>query len=127
MTDSTLPPDPLSAAAIRARLVVLGGASSGDRAPQIVVIDECASTNDLALERLRLGDVGRFVIAADVQHAGRGRRGATWRTVPGEALAFSIGRAFTRPLSALGGLSLAIGASVAQSLQALGGRDSRWQ
>ena len=48
------------------------------------------SSNDLAAQWLRDGAPGGAVIVADEQRAGRGRRGRTWYTPPGVALALSV-------------------------------------
>jgi BirA family biotin operon repressor/biotin-[acetyl-CoA-carboxylase] ligase len=50
----------------------------------------CASTND-EVRALGLGGApGGDIVVADVQTAGRGRRGAAWFGTPGESLTFSI-------------------------------------
>jgi BirA family biotin operon repressor/biotin-[acetyl-CoA-carboxylase] ligase len=48
------------------------------------------STNDRAWELLRLGDDGTAVVA-DLQTAGRGRRGRSWTSPPGVNLMVSVG------------------------------------
>jgi BirA family biotin operon repressor/biotin-[acetyl-CoA-carboxylase] ligase len=48
------------------------------------------STNDRAWELLRQGDEGAAVVA-DLQTAGRGRRGRTWSSPPGVNLMVSVG------------------------------------
>ncbi len=48
------------------------------------------STNDLALEWLRQGAASGATVIADEQLKGRGRKGRTWHTPPGVALAVSV-------------------------------------
>lgn len=48
------------------------------------------STNDLALAWLRDGAASGSVVIADEQLRGRGRKGRTWHTPPGVALAVSV-------------------------------------
>mgnify|MGYP002629382423 CR=1 FL=1 len=50
-------------------------------------LDRCASTNDEA--RARLGDPRVLAVGADVQTAGRGRRGRAWSSPPGCGLYLS--------------------------------------
>ena len=113
--------DELSSHTIRAELTRLGARPWSE----IEVLGGCDSTNDLALERLRAGDAGRFAITTETQSRGRGQRGSSWRTPGGQAIALSIGRVFDRSLGAMAGLSLACGVCVAQSLRALGAHDVR--
>ena len=47
------------------------------------------STNDDALEAARAGAPEGLVIGADLQTAGRGRRGRSWVTAPGDAILMS--------------------------------------
>lgn len=48
------------------------------------------STNDDVLARARVGAPEGLVIGADLQNAGRGRRGRRWVTDPGDALLVSV-------------------------------------
>lgn len=63
---------------------------------------------------------GASVFLADVQTAGRGRRGRAWQTDPDGALAFTVLRRFALPPMRLAPLGPAIGVAVARGLQALG-------
>ncbi|MEO5986506.1 MAG: biotin--[acetyl-CoA-carboxylase] ligase [Candidatus Limnocylindria bacterium] len=56
----------------------------------IEVHDSIPSTNDRARELIAAGIIGRAVVA-EVQTAGRGRRGRTWASPPGANLTLSIG------------------------------------
>ncbi len=51
---------------------------------------ETASTNDDAVAAARGGAAAGLVIGADVQTAGRGRRGRTWAALPGDAVLMSV-------------------------------------
>ena len=51
---------------------------------------ETGSTNDDAAAAARAGAVEGLVIGADLQTAGRGRRGREWTADPGDALLFSV-------------------------------------
>jgi BirA family biotin operon repressor/biotin-[acetyl-CoA-carboxylase] ligase len=61
----------------------------------LVSTGETGSTNDDALEAARLGAPSGAVFVADAQRSGRGRRGSTWTSPPGENLTFSV---LLRPL-----------------------------
>lgn len=52
--------------------------------------DQVGSTNDVAASLVREGAGDLAVVLADEQTAGRGRRGRTWHTPPGAALAVSV-------------------------------------
>ena len=62
---------------------------------QIFHYDEISSTNDIALERSRNAE-DRFVVYADTQTAGRGRRGRTWYSPRGN-LYFSVCLPYSLP------------------------------
>lgn len=78
-----------------------------------------ASTQDWALDSA-LPARGAAVFVADVQTAGRGRRGRAWRTDPDGALAFTVLRRFALPPRQLAPLGPAVGVAVARALHALG-------
>jgi BirA family biotin operon repressor/biotin-[acetyl-CoA-carboxylase] ligase len=79
-----------------------------------------ASTNDDLLARVRAAaDAGvtQFapcLLVADAQTAGRGRNGRPWHSAPGRSLTFSL--AWQPRRADLGGLSLAVGAAIADAL-----------
>lgn len=82
----------------------------------IEVISALPSTNtELRARIARLS--GPMLLAADVQTAGRGRLGRQWHSAPGDSLCFSLAWPFQGPLSRLTGLSLMIGAVVAETLR----------
>ncbi|MGQ2994978.1 MAG: biotin--[acetyl-CoA-carboxylase] ligase [Variovorax sp.] len=74
---------------------------------------ECGSTNTEALAHLREGG-GSLLVSADRQTAGRGRLGRAWQSGDA-ALTFSIALPLPASLD-LSGLSLAVGCTVADTL-----------
>lgn len=72
------------------------------------------STNAELMRRARAGQTEPVVLAAVHQHAGRGRLGRPWVTLPGASLAFSIGVVLAP--ADWSGLSLAVGIAVAEAL-----------
>jgi BirA family biotin operon repressor/biotin-[acetyl-CoA-carboxylase] ligase len=78
------------------------------------------STSTALLEDAAAGAPGGRVLAAEVQTAGRGRRGRSWFSGLGGALTFSLLWRFERPISALGGLSLAASVALLRALRELG-------
>ena len=85
----------------------------------IEVISALPSTNtELRARIARLS--GPMLLAAEVQTAGRGRLGRQWHSAPGDSLCFSLAWPFQGPLSRLSGVSLMIGAVVAETLRSLG-------
>lgn len=109
--------DSLDAAALQARL------ADAPVAFHVEVLGQCESTNTLLLERAAAGAEHATLISCEEQTRGRGRRGATWVTLPGASLAFSLLWRFTSDASTLSGLSLAVGVAVARALETLGARD----
>lgn len=84
------------------------------------VLFETGSTNDY-LYGASMPPPGRpRVVFAELQHAGRGRRGRTWVAPFGTGLTFSIAWTFAEFPADLSALSLAMGVSVAESLRAAG-------
>jgi BirA family biotin operon repressor/biotin-[acetyl-CoA-carboxylase] ligase len=87
---------------------------------QVRLLQETESTNSLLLGLAQQGQGHKTVLAAEWQSGGRGRRGRTWFSVPGGGLTFSLLWRFNRPLTALSGLSLAIGVALARALRGQG-------
>ena len=100
-------------------------AQLGARAPRfcLELLDACASTNTLLLQRARGGAPSGSVIACELQSAGRGRRGKSWQSGLGGSLTFSLLWRFPQGAAGLSGLSLAAGVAVARALAALGVAD----
>lgn len=80
---------------------------------------ECGSTNTEALAHLRDGG-GPLIVSADRQTAGRGRLGRAWQS-DDASLTFSVARPLPAELD-LSGLSLAVGCTVADTLDPAGQR-----
>lgn len=80
---------------------------------------EIASTQQQALAA-DMPATGGAVWLAERQTAGQGQRGRRWTTPLASGVALSVSRRFRRGLPQLSGLSLAVGASVADSVRALG-------
>ena len=57
---------------------------------KIVVFESTASTNDIAWEYAANADNDGLCVLAESQHKGRGRRGRTWFSEPGQSILCSI-------------------------------------
>nr|WP_289623616.1 biotin--[acetyl-CoA-carboxylase] ligase [Paracidovorax valerianellae] len=81
----------------------------------VEVLPSVDSTNTELMRRARAGLAEPTLLVAEQQTAGRGRLGRPWRSAVGDSLTFSLGL----PLAPAdwSGLSLAVGVSVAESLQ----------
>lgn len=80
------------------------------------------STNTRAMERAAQGQSG-YVCLAELQSAGRGRRGRAWVSPFGKNIYLSITWSFDAGAAALEGLSLAVGVALARVLRDLGIED----
>ncbi|MCC2635563.1 MAG: birA [Ramlibacter sp.] len=80
----------------------------------VEVLPQLDSTNTELMRRARTGRADPMLLVAEQQTAGRGRLGRDWHSSAGDSLTFSLGL----PLAPAdwSGLSLAVGASVADSL-----------
>src|SRR3981189_616691 len=78
------PSDRLIATELRAGLA---GCPIGN---EIVVVEETASTNDLAWEAAKRGAAEGFVVFAERQTKGRGQYGRRWESPPYQGLWFSV-------------------------------------
>ena len=96
------------------------GRQVGQQGFSIQVHERIESTNSLLLAQAQQGALHKRVIATEMQFGGRGRRGRTWLAELGMGLTFSVLWRFQRPLTALSGLSLAVGLAVARSLRRIG-------
>ncbi|MFY3385404.1 biotin--[acetyl-CoA-carboxylase] ligase [Paracidovorax sp. MALMAid1276] len=81
----------------------------------VEVLPTIDSTNTELMRRARAGQCGPTLLVAEQQTAGRGRLGRSWQSDAGASLMMSLGL----PLAPRdwSGLSLAVGVSVAESLQ----------
>ena len=84
---------------------------------ELLILERVSSTNDEARALMEKGTAEGAVVAAEVQTAGRGRRGRTWHAADGEGLLFSlILRPPPRYLES-GFLTLLLGAAVARAIR----------
>jgi BirA family biotin operon repressor/biotin-[acetyl-CoA-carboxylase] ligase len=84
----------------------------------VEVLPEIDSTNSELMRRCRAGLGEPVLLVAERQSAGRGRMGRSWHSPPGSSLTFSLGLSLAP--SDWSGLSLAVGVSLAETLNALG-------
>ncbi|RUO78951.1 bifunctional biotin--[acetyl-CoA-carboxylase] ligase/biotin operon repressor BirA [Pseudidiomarina taiwanensis] len=87
------------------------------------------STNDVLKERIRSQQLqSGYVVVAEAQTAGRGRRGRIWQSPFGAHLYLSMYWRLERGMSAAMGLSIAVGVAVAELLQQQGiaGVELKW-
>ncbi len=77
---------------------------------------ETGSTNTDATEAAKRGAPHGALFVSDHQSAGRGRRGATWTSSPGENLLFSLVLRPPGSVQSLTNLTLALGLGVAEAL-----------
>ena len=87
-------------------------------------IHECiGSTNSHVMAKLEVPEDTIHLCLAEMQTAGRGRRGRSWVSPFGKNIYLSIGLFIKRTLADLGGLSLVSGICVVEVLRRLGIRD----
>ncbi|MCP5176620.1 MAG: bifunctional biotin--[acetyl-CoA-carboxylase] ligase/biotin operon repressor BirA [Moraxellaceae bacterium] len=89
---------------------------------------QVASTNDVVAEQLQTLKKSGIVCVAEMQSAGRGRRGRTWFSPPAGTFYGSVGWLFYQGFQVLEGLSLAVGVAVIKALQTQGveGLSLKW-
>ena len=83
----------------------------------LVVRERVESTNDVARELVKTGAGEGTLVVADVQSAGRGRRGRAWFSPPGAGLWCSLVLAAPRDGPDPGFLTLLLGAAIARALK----------
>lgn len=91
-----------------------------DRLSRLELHRQIDSTNAVLMRAAAAGAPGGTVCVAERQTAGRGRRGRSWRSPFGVNLYLSVLWRYPAGPAALGGMSLAAGAVVADTLCALG-------
>lgn len=91
---------------------------------QVQVLREDVSTNSTLMARGRAGEAAACLLVAEHQTAGRGRMGRTWHASRGDSLTFSLGLPCAP--SDWSGLSLAVGAALAEALDASGAIGLKW-
>jgi BirA family biotin operon repressor/biotin-[acetyl-CoA-carboxylase] ligase len=88
------------------------------------VVATIASTNTEMLERAQQGAASGACLAAEIQTAGRGRRGRSWHSAFAASLTFSLLWRFDKGAAQLGGLSLVVGLALVRALRAAGVGDA---
>jgi BirA family biotin operon repressor/biotin-[acetyl-CoA-carboxylase] ligase len=83
------------------------------------VVESIASTNTELMTRAAAGAPSGSCLAAEMQTAGRGRRGRVWQSAFASSLTFSLLWRFDRGAAHLGGLSLVVGLAVIRALREL--------
>ena len=86
----------------------------------VLVLADIESTNAELMRRAVAGAPGGLCLAAEVQTAGRGRRGRVWHSAFGASLTFSLLWRFEKGAAHLGGLSLVVGLAMLRALEKLG-------
>lgn len=86
----------------------------------VSVLQSVDSTNAEALRRLQRRQRPPFIVLAERQTSGRGRRGRNWVSPFGENLYYSLALQIDGGLRQLEGLSLVVGLALLQSLRAAG-------
>lgn len=84
------------------------------------VVPAIGSTNTALLARARTSDIHGRVLSAEVQLAGRGRRGRVWVSPFAENIAVSMGVTVDTSPTRIGAISLVIGLAVARTIESLG-------
>lgn len=105
--------DPLDTAIIAAAL-------SAPARFRIELLESCTSTNSVLLDRAQQGAPSGSVVVSERQSAGRGRRGRSWLSAPGDSLTFSLLWRFPADMPPPAGLSLAVGVATARVLEGVG-------
>lgn len=86
----------------------------------VEVLPSSPSTNTHLMQRAAQGAASGSCVAAELQTAGRGRRGRTWFSGLGNGLTFSLLWRFGMGAGSLGGLSLVAGVALVRALEELG-------
>jgi BirA family transcriptional regulator, biotin operon repressor / biotin---[acetyl-CoA-carboxylase] ligase len=94
----------------------------GDQAHRVDVdiLPAIGSTNTELLARAAAGAASGTCVAAEIQTAGRGRRGRAWQSQFASSLTFSLLWRFEKGAAALGGLSLVVGLALVRALRKAG-------
>lgn len=109
---------------LAAPLTLLDPVSIREAAPScdwpILVFDSIDSTNAEALRAIERGQPAPFLVVAERQTAGRGRRGRKWVSPFAENVYYSLVLRIEGGMRQLEGLSLVVGLAVMQALRELG-------
>ena len=109
MADMTLTP-------LNATAIVDSLSASAEAMFTLEIRDSVGSTNDVVRDFLLADDSRGVIVLAEEQTQGRGRRGRRWHSPAGANLYLSLGWRFHGPVERLSGLSLAIGAMLAEAI-----------
>lgn len=90
----------------------------------ITLLQQVDSTNAQAMRHLASGAVPPFLVIAEQQTAGRGRRGRSWASPFGENLYYSLVLRVSGGMRQLEGLSLVVGLALLQALRDAGVADA---
>lgn len=90
---------------------------------RLLLLQEAASTNAVAAERVRAGEPGGLVVVAEAQTAGRGRLDRSWISPPRAGLTFSVLVRPALPAAQWSWLPLWAGLAVATALRERAGVD----
>lgn len=93
----------------------------GERAAPFHFYERVESTNDIALALAGDGAVTGTAVLADLQQAGRGRRGRSWWSPPGAGMYLSVVVRTGRMGSSVPVLTLAAGVALARAVRAVAG------
>lgn len=117
---------------LAAPLTLLDPVEIREQAPScdwpILVFDSIDSTNAEALRAIERGQPAPFLVLAERQTAGRGRRGRKWASPFAENIYYSLVLRIDGGMRQLEGLSLVVGLAVMQALRELGisGAGLKW-
>lgn len=104
--------------------------SAGHRSPgwPVVIYESIDSTNAAALKLIAEQKPTPFVVMAERQTAGRGRRGRAWASPFGENLYYSLALRIAGGMRQIEGLSLVVGLAVLKTLRDAGvqGAGLKW-
>lgn len=103
-----------------AAILAVADVSTRDALAAIDILLEVDSTNNQLREQALQGAPGGSVCLAEMQHAGRGRRGRAWVSPFAANLYLSLLWRSTTGAASLGGLSLVTGIAVLRSLRDFG-------
>lgn len=99
---------------------IVAAAALPTNALDVAVLWHCDSTNSELLRRANDGLRSAAACLAEIQDAGRGRRGRDWHMPLGGGLALSLLWRFDSGMSSLGGLSLVAGIALMRALDEFG-------
>ncbi|POA29041.1 MULTISPECIES: bifunctional biotin--[acetyl-CoA-carboxylase] ligase/biotin operon repressor BirA [unclassified Pseudomonas] len=117
---------------LSAPLTLLNSAEIAEHSPAcdwpVLVFDSIDSTNAEALRSIERGMAAPFLVLAERQTAGRGRRGRKWVSPLAENVYYSLVLRIDGGMRQLEGLSLVVGLAVMQTLRDLGiaGAGLKW-